>query len=149
LNKSPKSFLGVTLLEVMLVLAIASMIIVMSVRYYQSANSNQMAISALDLIQGITAHADGIAQASQSYSSVTNSAIQSLMPNQSMILPWGTLANITSQSATQYSVALANTPKDVCVLLKTRLAASAKYTDVDTNACTDIADFHFTYDATK
>jgi type II secretory pathway component PulJ len=47
MKKQARSILGVTLLEIMLVLAVAAMIIIMSVRYYESANSSQQANATL------------------------------------------------------------------------------------------------------
>ena len=51
---------GVTLLEVMLVLAIAAMIIVMSVRYYQSTNAANQANTVVQQITSIVAAADSL-----------------------------------------------------------------------------------------
>lgn len=65
--KSLSRSAGVTLLEIMLVLAIAAMIIVMSVRYYQSASSSQQATAAFAQVQAITAAADTLAQMSGDY----------------------------------------------------------------------------------
>ena len=152
MKKFTKSVLGVTLLEIMLVLAIAAMIIVMSVRYYQSATANQQANAALQMIQGITAAADSLAQASGSYqSAVTDTSIQSLMPNNSMLLPWGTTITVSGQSPTTYQVSLASTPAAVCVLLKSRLGSSAKYLSagVTANTCTTVSTFSYTYDTTQ
>ncbi len=44
------SVLGVTLLEIMLVLAIAAMVVVMSIRYYQAARASQQANDVLELL---------------------------------------------------------------------------------------------------
>ena len=74
MKRFAKSMLGVTLLEIMLVLAIAAMIIVMSVRYYQSASASQQVNAVLQQIQGITAAADGLAQATGSYSAANVSS---------------------------------------------------------------------------
>src|SRR6478735_750227 len=89
MRKNVKSILGVTLLEIMLVLAIAAMIIVMSVRYYQSASASQQANSILQAIQAITATADGIAQATGTYASVSTTTVKPMMPNADMGTPWG------------------------------------------------------------
>jgi type II secretory pathway pseudopilin PulG len=147
MKKFAKSVLGVTLLEIMLVLAIAAMIIVMSVRYYQSATANQQANAALEMIQGITASADSLAQAKGTYSSVNASNIQALMPNTSMLLPWGTAITISSGTTT-YAVSLTSTPAAVCTLLSSRLGSSKKYTSV-TSTCTSAGTFSYTYDTTK
>src|SRR3990167_9644757 len=94
------SMLGVTLLEIMLVLAVAAMIIVMSVRYYQSASASEQANSMLEMVQAITAAADGIAQPAGSYSGATTAAISPMMPNQSMKTVWGGTVSIGSNTTT-------------------------------------------------
>ena len=65
---------GVTLLEVLLVLAIAAMIIVMSIRYYQSASTSQQVNMTMEEIQAITAAADNLAIGSGSYQTGISSA---------------------------------------------------------------------------
>ena len=151
MRRFAKSILGVTLLEIMLVLAIAAMIIVMSVRYYQSASSNQQANAALEMIQGIAAAADGLAQSTGAYNgaTVTTANIQQLMPNNSLGTPWGTTATFTPTSATVYTVSLPNTPAAVCPQLNSRLSANPKYT-VTSGACgAAAATFTYTYTSTN
>lgn len=69
--------LGVTLLEIMLVLAIASMIIVMSIRYYTSANLAQQSNAIFQLVVALSAAADNLAVGAGSYSSVTAPMLKS------------------------------------------------------------------------
>lgn len=121
-----KSMLGVTLLEIMLVLAIAAMIIVMSVRYYQSASANQQANSLLQQLQAITAIADGIAQSANSYTGVTTSTVKMMMPNQKMTTPWGTDLTVTGAAST-YTVTGTGIPDAVCAQIIPRLETSKKY----------------------
>jgi Tfp pilus assembly protein PilE len=59
MKKSLKTMLGVTLLEIMLVLAIAGIIIAMSVRYYYQASTNQKITAA---VAGITAMVSAVEQ---------------------------------------------------------------------------------------
>jgi Tfp pilus assembly major pilin PilA len=139
--------LGVTLLEVMLLLAIAAMIIVMSVRYYETATANQQAVAALNVIQGVTALADGLAQGANSYTIVTTEAVRQLMPAQSMLLPWGAELSITSQNAQNYDVSLPDTPAVVCQLLKARMASNIRFANLGSNTCIAPANFTYTYDA--
>lgn len=132
MKRFAKSTLGVTLLEIMLVLAIAAMIIVMSVRYYQSASASQQANAVLQQVQGITAAADGLAQATGSYSaaSVSATTIAPLIPGGSasgFITPWGTTITIGSVSSSSYSVDLGSTPSGVCPLLVSKLATNNHY----------------------
>src|SRR5260221_6708582 len=95
MKKFAKSMLGVTLLEIMLVLAVAAMIIVMSVRYYQSATASQSTNNMLEEMQAITAAADGLAQGTGTYSAATGSNVRPLMQNNSLATPWGTTITIT------------------------------------------------------
>lgn len=132
MKRFAKSMHGVTLLEIMLVLAIAAMIIVMSVRYYQSATSSQQANSILQQIQAITAAADGLAQASGSYTSasVSNSSLSPLLPANGLVSPWGGAINVTGATATSYNVNIAGVPAGVCPLLVSKLAANNHYSDM-------------------
>lgn len=66
---------GVTLLEIMLVLAIAAMVIVMSVRYYRAATTAQQTTVALQQITGYSAAADRLSLGTGDYSKVTKAAI--------------------------------------------------------------------------
>jgi type II secretory pathway pseudopilin PulG len=132
MKRLAKMVLGVTLLEIMLVLAVAAMIIVMSVRYYQSATSSQQANAALEQIQAIAAAADNLAQANGSYSGggVTTSTIKALVPQNSMTAPWGGAITIGSATATSYPVSMAGTPTAVCPLLTSKLNANNHFTSV-------------------
>jgi type II secretory pathway pseudopilin PulG len=152
MKKVMKSVLGVTLLEVMLVLAVAAMIIVMSVRYYQSATANQQANSALQITQGITAAADGLAQATGSYvtGGVATATVAGLMPGGGVTItaPWGGLVTLGGVTASTYVVTFGSTPVQVCSILKSRLVGNPKYTLVSANACTAVANFTYTYNST-
>jgi len=150
MKKFAKSVLGVTLLEIMLVLAIAAMIIVMSVRYYQSATTNQQVNAALQMVQGIAASADNLAQATGSYAAATQADIFKLLGSSAgtMNTPWGTAVSIApGASGSEYTVTFPNTPGPVCLLLKARLMAGRKFST--TASCTGTAPFVYTYDATK
>ncbi|HVE44852.1 MAG TPA: hypothetical protein VNC84_06940 [Gammaproteobacteria bacterium] len=143
---------GVTLLETMLVLAIAAMIIVMSVRYYQSASAGQQTASVLQQIQAITAAADGLAQPSGSYSGINAGTIASLLPGGSTVglkTPWGSTITIGGTSPTGYTVTIPETPPQVCPQLEAKLSG----TGIQGNHFTKISpckgdtktDFAYTY----
>jgi type II secretory pathway pseudopilin PulG len=138
-----KSLAGVTLLEIMLVLAIAAMIIVMSVKYYQNASSSQSTNAALQAIQSITAAADGIAQGTGTYTSATAANVVKIAGSSALNLPWGSSITITP-SAGSYVVSLPNTPVNVCNSLIFKLKANTHYTSV-TSACAGVATFSYNY----
>lgn len=154
MKRFEKSMLGVTLLEIMLVLAIAAMVIVMSVRYYQSASSSQQANAALQQVQGITAAADGLAQATGSYAAanISSTTLAPLMPGGStsgFITPWGTTITIGTPTASTYQVTLPGVPSGVCPLLKSKLSANNHYVGVSSVTCSATAatDLSYTYTA--
>ena len=129
MKRFTKSMSGVTLLEIMLVLAIAAMIIVMSVRYYQSANASQQATAALGQLQAITAAADGLAQGSGSYvtGNVSSATVGPLLPGGpqgGLMTPWGTTIDISASAPDKYTVAIPTVPYSVCPLLYAKLAAN-------------------------
>lgn len=128
MKHSQRNYLGVTLLEIMLVLAIAAMIIVMSIRYYASATSSQQANAILEQIQGITAAADSLAQGTGTYSSLSTSTVASIMPAKNgMTQPWGGSITITAGTSS-FTMTLTEVPIAVCPVLVSRLKANTKYT---------------------
>jgi type II secretory pathway pseudopilin PulG len=145
MKKISTSILGVTLLEVMLVLAIAAMVIVMSVRYYQSASANQQATSMMQQIQAIVSAADGLAQAGGNYTVVTTAAITSLMPDGKMTSPWGGAITIPTSKTGNYTVRYASVPKNVCPLVRAQLVANSKYSAVTACSTTAVTTLNFTY----
>jgi type II secretory pathway pseudopilin PulG len=130
MKKFVKSVLGVTLLEVMLVLAIAAMIIVMSVRYYQSANASQQTNSILAQITAIVSAADSLSQSTGSYAGVTTTTITSVVPANSMTTPWGTDITISAQATSSFTVQIPTVPTNVCPLMVARLQANAHFTNI-------------------
>jgi type II secretory pathway pseudopilin PulG len=142
MKRLSKSMHGVTLLEIMLVLAIAAMIIVMSVRYYQSANSSQQANALLQTVQGITAAADSLAQASGGYNTggVTTANLGPLVPGGTAAgfpTPWGSQITVAGATANTYSVTIPSVPQAVCALFVSKLSADKHYaaTPSDPAAC--------------
>lgn len=144
-----RAMLGVTLLEILLVLAIAAMIIVMSVRYYQSATSSQQANSTMQQIQAITAAADGLAQSTGSYSAggVTTPTVQALVPQNSMTTPWGTSITVPTATATTYTVTIPAVPSAVCPLIVSKLQANNHYATTATCTASAPTDVTYTYTA--
>lgn len=132
--KKFSKILGVTLLEVMLVLAIAAMIILMSVRYYQSASSSQQANSVLQQIQGIVSAADSLAQGGGSYSSITmnNSTLQPLLPQGAFVTPWGEAITVAPGDATTFTIDIGSVPSGVCPLLYSKLATNNHFSSAAT-----------------
>jgi Tfp pilus assembly protein PilE len=122
IKKTMKTMLGVTLLEIMLVLAIAAMVIVLSIKYYQSANASSQANAIMGTMQSITAASENLAQATGNYSGISQTQLQAILPPSAFTSPWaGTITY--SAAATSFTVTAANTPKAVCVLVTPKLKA--------------------------
>jgi len=143
MKKSIKMMLGVTLLEIMLVLAIAAMIIVLSMRYYASATITSQANALIGTFQAISAAAGNMSLGSGTYNAVSNSTIDQVLPSTQSQSPWGGSISITG-GATSFSVtALAPSPAGVCALVLPKLQA-----DIHTStgaACSDKSAISFTY----
>lgn len=123
---------GVTLLEIMLVLAVAAMIIVMSIKYYNSAISSEQTNSLLQSIQAIQASEDTLAQTTGSYGVTTASGLN--LPASALYQPWGGTMTISS-GTTSFVINLSNVPSYVCKLVTAKFKSVPRYT-VGTNCST-------------
>ncbi len=124
-----KSIKGVTLLEIMLVLAIAAMVIVMSIRYYQSATLSQQVNQTMSQIQSIAAAADNLAVGSNSYTtSATAPDVTSVVGASNMTsVVTGEAIVYTPVDAKSYRVTI-NLNDAVCLSVKAKLGANKKVT---------------------
>ncbi len=90
MKRSFKLALGVTLLEIMLVLAIAAMVVVMSIRYYQSASTNQKVAATLNAATAIMAAGENYLSSTGSFTGIVDASITPYMPGGVMpVSPWG------------------------------------------------------------
>lgn len=133
--------LGVTLLEVMLVLAIAAMIIVMSIRYYQSASASQQSNSFLSQVQGIVAAAEQLAQGTGSFQNINGSSLSTsnlgpLLPGGAFMAPWGTPIVIANVQPNSFQMTLASIPSGVCPLVRSKLATNNHFSSSGSAAAT-------------
>ncbi|HEX4046144.1 MAG TPA: hypothetical protein VHZ76_10825 [Gammaproteobacteria bacterium] len=142
--KKTKSLLGVTLLEVLLVLAIAAMIIVMSVRYYQSTSTSQQANTVLGQIQSITAAMDSLSQAKASYSGLADSTIAPLLPANGLRTPWGSTIGVSGAGGS-FSVSIPDMPAAVCGIVKTYLDQNPHFKLNESVDCSGKGEFKYTY----
>lgn len=127
-----RSMLGVTLLEIMLVLAIAGMIIVMSVRYYQTASSSSQANAITQQVQAIIAAEEAYLQSNGTYGSSTQ--VAPLLPTNALATPWNTTITLTATSG-QLSITIPGMPTQVCALVDGRLKANSRITGGGLPAC--------------
>ena len=127
MKKSSHSMLGVTLLEIMLVLAIAAMVIVMSIRYYQSASNNQKIAAGLNAVTSIIAAGESVLGASGSLGNVATDALPYLPSNRMPNSPWGGPMTISGAAASTYTIVM-NIPSAVCPAFLTLVQQNSKLT---------------------
>src|SRR5580692_1439166 len=90
MRRSLRTLAGATLLEVMLVLSIIALIILMSVRYYQSTTTASQTEQVMGIISAITAAADNLSLGTAGgYSNVTSANMKSIVGSSNMVSPWG------------------------------------------------------------
>ncbi|MCD6039799.1 MAG: hypothetical protein K0S27_1199 [Gammaproteobacteria bacterium] len=134
MKKFLKSMVGVTLLEIMLVLAIAAMVILMSIRYYQSASNNQKINSALNVITAIVSAGESYLTTAPSggLSAVANANFAPYLGGTMPTSPWGGPVTVTGATATTYTISMpASTAAGVCTQMSALLAQNNKFTDVN------------------
>jgi type II secretory pathway pseudopilin PulG len=122
-----KKMLGVTLLEVMLVLAIIAMIIVLSIRYYQGASTTQQATSAVGIAQAVVAAANNIGGASGNYSTVDTTSVTSLLSAGGVSMPWGGTVGVVGTAAGVLTMTFPSTPVAVCTIVKGQFSGNTKF----------------------
>jgi Tfp pilus assembly protein PilE len=123
MKRSSRTMQGVTLLEIMLVLAIAAMVIVMSIRYYQSASTNQKINGALDTITGIVAAGESYLSATGTFTSMPATAFDAYLPGgSSPTSPWGGVITYATAAANSYTITFNPAPPvDACARLTAML----------------------------
>lgn len=127
MKRSFKSVLGVTLLEIMLVLAIAAMVIVMSIRYYQSASLNQKVSVTMNNITGIVAATESYMSATGTLAGLTSAVIVPYLPSGKMPNSgWGVQMTIKGGAATSFDIGAGTVPADACKILTQMISQNSK-----------------------
>lgn len=146
MRRSFHALLGATLIEVLLVLAIIALIILMSVRYYQSTTAATQSDQVMNTISAITAAADNLSLGTaDGYSNVTESNMASVLGSANMNSPWGTPITFGALNTTSYSVNIPKPSAAVCGAVLVKLKANSKFTNV---TCTDGGNLSYTYNST-
>jgi Flp pilus assembly protein TadG len=121
-----KSLLGVTLLEIMLVLAVAAMIVIMSIRYYQSSQTSQKANQALGEAQALMAAMDNLG-VSSGYASINTSQLGAVAGSQNMTTPNGGTVTLGTVTTTTYTITMPLTAA-TCPSVSAKLQGNSKIT---------------------
>lgn len=129
-----KSMLGVTLLEILLVLVIASLVIVMSLRYFTSATNQQKISSGIDMVQSIVAGAETYRLQNGTYSGVSLDNIKAAMSLKDILSPWGGVVAVASTGSNSYTINIPTVPGYACTPLVKAVTQNAKITTDSTCA---------------
>jgi type II secretory pathway pseudopilin PulG len=138
---------GVTLLEIMLVLAVASLVIVMSIRYYQSAQNSVGTQNLQRALASMLAYGDSFGMTAGSYTDLTPAILWASLPTDAqgtspnLKTAWGEAAIGVTATATSYSGTLtialpATTCAQVKAFLNTIAAQRGGSADCSTSAVT-------------
>ncbi len=140
MRRSVKSALGVTLLEIMLVLAIAAMVVVMSIRYYQSATTNQKVSSTINGIIAVMAAGENYLSSNGSFTGMADANITPYMPGNKMpVTGWAGVMSVSAGAqGDTYTIAIPNVPAGVCPQLDAYLKQGGKASLDSTTACTKV-----------
>ena len=146
MRRSPLSVVGATLIEIMLVLAIIVLIILMSVRYYQSTATANQTDQVMGMISAITAAADNLSLGSaDGYSNVTAQNMAPVLGSANMNSPWGGSVVFSAGNTTSYTVTIPKPTASVCTAVLIKLKANSKFTNT---SCTDGGNLNYTYNST-
>jgi len=105
---------GASLVETMLVLAVAVMILMLSIRFYQSTVYANQSNYLNSQIQAVSATMESFTQGVGSYASISTSSAAAYI-NQIVKLPWASASfTIGTVSSTSYTVTISSVPAIVC-----------------------------------
>ena len=143
MNKLIKRALGITLIETMLVLAIAASIIVMSARYFEASQHSSQANAYYAQVQSYITAANNIYQNTGVFPSKT--AMEGILPNgaNAWNLPWGTAGAYEAFVAPPgfgFSHGIHTPSPATCALIKAKFASNPKIV-VNGSNCTSVRYF--------
>jgi len=132
----------------MLVLSIVALIILMSIRYYQSSTAASQTEQVMGIISALTAAADNLSLGTAGgYSNVTSANMKSVIGSANLTSPWGgTISFPSAGTSTSYSVSIPKPTAAVCTAVLIKLKANTKFTN---STCTAGSALTYTYNSTS
>lgn len=144
---------GVTMLEMMMVLAIMGMLLVLATRYYQTTHAASQVATALESIQAIYSAEQQYCNDNDCTAKITTPTLQRFIDNgllPSNIAdygnPWGTIADATHTGFT-YAATFSNVSQPDCINLKQKVTAA--YDTVDKSGAVTGGEIQIPTDCTK
>lgn len=120
MKRSIRTVLGVTLLEIMLVLAIAGVVIAMSIRYYQQAATNQKVTAGMSAVMAVSSAVEQWILGGGNTGLKTDIPLDKYFPGSSVPKsPWTSdlLTAKGADSGGKYDITITTTDQASCVLL--------------------------------
>ena len=132
-----KKMIGVTLLEILLVLVVAALVLVMSIRYYQSASTSAKVNASVEILQSAIGAADAYINAGKGISTITDTALSPYFPGGVLPTdPWsGQVIAFSNATTTSYDVSFSSVPGSACTQLATLAQANSKIKQSASTAC--------------
>jgi len=112
-----RSIAGITLLELMLVLAIAGVVIAMSIKYYQQAATNQRIAAGMGVVSSVVSAVESYRLTNKPISSIEKVAdIQDFFPSTKIpVSPWdNTPITVAGDSSNSYQMTISTTDAAAC-----------------------------------
>jgi hypothetical protein len=119
------------------------MIIVLSIRYYQSATTSQQANTALEQVQAITAAMDNLGIGAGSYAGINTAKLTDVLGSANMTTPTNEPITITSAGVTTYEISMPLTVA-ICTSVEAKLSANKNITN---QACDGSGTLTYTYNS--
>jgi len=117
MKKSYHSMAGITLLELMLVLAIAGVVIAMSIKYYQQAATNQRIAAGMGVVSSVVAAVESYRLTNAPIVGMVNDSVKPFFPKQEIpISPWDNKV-VTIKGGTSgnlYTIDISTTDAGAC-----------------------------------
>lgn len=131
MKRSFTSMLGVTLLEIMLVLAVAALMIVLGTRFYQSASTTNKVNAAMGIVQGIVSASESVINVKGNLSTVQTDITAYLPGNAMPNSPWGGAITISDAKDNSYTINIPVTDPTGCTTLRSLLNQNSKFKAAD------------------
>jgi Tfp pilus assembly protein PilE len=136
MRKILSKILGVTLLEVLLVLVIASLVLVMSIRYYQTASTQAKVNAGMETLSGLMAGVDAYLASGNSIGGVAAGVLPYLPNGAFPANPFGVGTVEVVSASPNYTVTFQSVPSVACTMFRQIAKQNQK---VDAPACSGSA----------
>jgi len=130
MKKCYRFMVGITLLELMLVLAISGAVIAMSIKYYQQVATNQRILAGMGVISSIVAALESYRLSGRTFTTIkTEDITPYLSGHQLPKSPWNNSdIKIAGVKETEYTITIATTDGNACKVFTQQIQGQQGFT---------------------